>query len=249
MTNKILCVAASVAAGILYFILGIGPWLLLGLFALTLILRLTERFKNSGKFVEILFIFYFITYAIYSLGIYHPYSLIIVLTALVALIFYEGPEWGQLYFIPANTAAYFKTAILLSIASLTAFAVTIYFRYPELTNPAPLQWPLDALILVGVGFAFYRALVEEIIFRSFIFQRANSAAGGAVAVVAQGVMYGLMQYRVGVPPGIEGLTLGSLYGFGLGYLVFKSESIFLAIFVQFVVTLGVFVELIILGRL
>ncbi len=236
-------------SGVLYFVSGAGPWLLLALLIITLITRFSGRTKNIGKLIEILFIFYLITFGIYNLGIDYPYSLIFVLTVLVVLIFYEGPEWSALYFAPGKTGSYFRWSVGFILANLVMFGAAIYIRYPNLKNPVPANWPLDVVLLTGIGFAFYRAVVEETIFRSFIYQRANSAIGGLGAIATQGILYGCMLYRFGVPSGVEGFILGSFFGMGSGYLVYKSESILLSLFLQFVVTLGVFIELIVLGRL
>lgn len=249
MHAKSISMATAIITGFFYFVAGADNWVLSALLIATLVTRFSERTKNIGKLIEILFIFYLITFGIYNLGIDYPYSLIFVLTVLVVLIFYEGPEWSALYFTAGKTADYFKWSVVFIIANLMVYGATIYVRYPNLRNPVPGNWPLDVVLLTGIGFAFYRAIVEETIFRSFIFQRANSAIGGLAAIATQGVLYGLMLYRVGVPSGVEGLILGSFFGMSSGYLVYKSGSVLLSLFLQFVVTLGIFIELTVLGRL
>lgn len=247
--HKILVIFIAVTSGILYFFLGQGYVLLAGLLLATLLTRFNSKTKNLGKFVEILLLFYLISLTIYSLGIDYPYSQIIVLTSLVMLIFYEGPQWSDLYFGFGNTKAYFKTALWFAGISWLFFAGWIYFNYSALPNPVPVDWPLDTLIVVGIGFSFYLAIVEEMIFRSFIFERAKSAAGALAAIPTQGLLYGLTQFAAGVPHGIPGVILSALYGTGLGFLVVKTNSIYLAMLVRFIVTLGIFLQLTILGKL
>jgi membrane protease YdiL (CAAX protease family) len=247
--HKILVIFIATASGILYFILGQAYLLLAGLLLVTIFTRFNLKTKNLGKFVEILFLFYLISLAIYSVGIAYPYSLIIVLAFLVLLIFYEGPQWSELYFGFGNTKAYFKIALGVAGVSLLFFTVWIYLTYSGLHNPVPLFWPLDTLVIAGIGFAFYLAIVEEMIFRSFIFERAKSAVGAPVAIPVQGLLYGLTQFAVGIPQGIPGVILAALFGTGLGFLVEKTNSIYLAMLVRFIVTLGIFLQLTILGKL
>lgn len=245
---KFLILLISTASGITFFIITEGLLALAGLFALTLLTRFRENYKEMGKFIEMLFIFCLISTVINELGIPYPYSLIIVLTVLVVLIFYEGPEWGRLFFGFGKTAKYFKRTLAFAFITSIIFAGTIFLYQNSIENPVPISWPIDVLILLGIGFALYLAIMEEMIFRSFLLQRAESAVGFDVAIVAQGIFFALMYYRSGVPGDVVGAILGMLFGLGLGYLVKKTESIYPAILVHFIVTFVIFIELTILGK-
>lgn len=247
---RILALFVATISGVCYFVLDAVYLALIGLFVATVITRFNFKTRNFGKFVEILFLFYLISYVIEGFGIKYPGSLIIVLTFLVTLIFFEGPEWSKLFFSVGQTKTYFKTALLFAAITLMVFGVAIYFDFSHIRNPVPVGAPFDALVIMGIGFAFYLPVMEEVIFRSFIYERATAATddGGQSAIFVQGILYGLMAYTVGVPSGLIGLVLGGLFGIGLGYLVNKSGSIYLSIFVHFVVTLGTFLELAILGK-
>ena len=246
--TKILTLLTAFVSGIGYFVLGKALWVMIGLFLLTVIFRFNSKTQYFGKFVEILLIFCLISFLINELGIYYPYSLIIVLTSLVVAIFVEGPEWSKLYFIPGKSNNNFKLSAILSLVVVLIFGLWIYFKISDIQNPVPLRWPLDSLIILGIGFAFYLSVIEEIIFRSFIFERAKSVAGTNWAIPVQGTFFGLMYYRSGVPNGLAGVILGGLFGMGLGYLVKKTGSIYLAMLVHFIVTFVIFVELTILGK-
>jgi membrane protease YdiL (CAAX protease family) len=247
--TQILALLIAAGSGIGYFVFGHGLWVTVGLFLLTLMTRFNSKTQSFGKFVEILFIFSLISFAINQFGIYYPYSLVIVLTVLLGLIFLEGPDWSHLYFSPGKSGDYFKLSLLLSVAAVLVFGLWIYFDKATIQNPVPLTWPVDTLIIMGIGFAFYLSIVEEIIFRSFIFERAKSATGTNWAIAIQATFFGFMYYRGGVPSGIEGAILGGLFGIALGYLVKKTNSIYLSMLVHFIVTLAVFTELTILGKL
>lgn len=237
----------TLAAGYSYFCVESGYWPLLGLLLLTLLTRFNSKTKPLGRYVEILFVFCLIFSIMNELGIYYPYSLVLVLMGLIILIFYEGPEWSRLYFGFGKIGTYFSASIGFSVLSSLIFGTVIYFNYSKIQNPVPLYLPLDALVVIGIGFAVYLGLMEEIIFRSFILERAQAAVG-ANAVVLQGIFFGFMYYRVGVPNGILGAVLGGLFGVGSGYLVKKSESIYLSILAHFGLTLVIFIELMILGK-
>jgi len=245
---NILILLVTLILGIVYFVLGKAVWLLAALFLLVLLTRFNAKTKELGKYSEILFVFCLISFIINTLGINYPESLVIVLTFLILLIFYEGPAWSKLFFGFGETKTYFNTALLIAAASSLVFGAMIFFRRSTIENPIPLEWPADALIVLGLGFAFYLAIVEETIFRSFIFERAQGAAGSTYAVAIQGAFYGLMYYKTGVPAGIEGVVLGSLFGIALGYLVKKSGSIYLSMMVHVIVTFLVFLELLVLGK-
>jgi len=163
---KFLVLLISAASGITFFILTEGLLTLAGLLALTLMTRFTTNYKETGKFIEMLFIFCLVSTAIHELGIPYPYSLIIVLTVLVVLIFYEGPEWSRLYFGFGKTHKYFKFTLAFAFVVSLIFAGAVFFYQNSIENPIPLSWPLDVLVLLGIGFALYLAIMEEMIFRS-----------------------------------------------------------------------------------
>ncbi|MFQ5676511.1 MAG: CPBP family intramembrane glutamic endopeptidase [bacterium] len=251
-------------SGFSFFVLGEGLWTLVGLFVVSIFTRFNSHYKDFGKLVEMLFVFCLIAFVTNQLsfadsiraqgrldaspGISYPYSLIIILTFMVVLIFYEGPEWGKLFFGAGKTKDYFKPSLLLILIAGVAAGSLLFFNRASLVNPVPTQWPTDVLVLLGLGFAFYLALVEETIFRSFLLQRAQAVVGVDFAIPIQGVFFGLMYYKSGVPGGPIGVVFGSLFGIALGYLVKKSNSVYLSMFVQFVVTFIIFLELVILGK-
>ncbi len=245
---KILILLIAVTCGIGFFVIDKTLWLLPALFLLVLFTRFNVKTKAFGKFNEIIFVFCLISFIINELGISGPESLIIILTFLTLLIFYEGPEWSKLFFGFGETKAYFKTALLVAAGSSLVFGIVVFWDISNVKNPIPLEWPADALIVLGLGFAFYFAIMEETIFRSFIFERAQGAAGSTYAVPIQGAFYGLMYYKTGVPGGVAGVVVGTLFGVALGYLVKKSGSIYLSMMVHVIVTFIIFLELLILGK-
>ena len=245
---NIFAVIVTVLTGLVYFVLGQGLWLLPVLLLVIVFTRFREKTRELGKYVEMLFFFCLISVVINELGINYPYSLILILAALVILIFYEGPEWGRLYFSVGKTKEFTRHSLLGAFLGVILLGGYIFFRRNTLYNPVPLSWPIDALIIVGLGFAFYICIMEELLFRSFIYQRAEAATSPGLAVLLQGIFFGLMQYRIGVPSGLAGIVLGTLLGIALGYLVKKTNSIYLSMFARFIIVFVIFCELAILGK-
>ncbi len=246
MTQTMVLVTTLVS-GLLFFVVGEPYWVLGGLLVLTALTRFRSKTAALGKFLEILLVFYLIWYALESFGAVYPGSLIVILTLMVVLIFFEGPEWGQLFFLPGKTSEYIRPAFALALLFLAVFGVAIYLNADRFANPVPLRAPVDTLIIMGVGFAFYLPAMEEMMFRSFLLERAQTAASAPVAVLAQALLYGFMSYKVGVPPGALGGALGFIFGLALGGLVYKSQSLYPSMLCHFVVTLGMFFELAVIG--
>lgn len=234
--------------GLIYFVLGQGYWAIAGMTVLTLATRFRQATADMGRAFQMVLVFLLCSVGINELGITYPYSLILILAGMVLVIFYEGPEWGHLYFGPGETKTIFRLALFIMAVLMLLSCGWNYLAYDALHNPVPAAWPLDALVVIGVGFAAYMAIIEEVVFRSFLLQKLSRAVGGGVAVTTQAIFYGLMHYKVGAPGGPQGVALASLVGLALGFLVQKSNSIYLAMLVHFVVTLAVFVELAILGK-
>ncbi len=235
--------------GLGYFVFGLQLWALGLLVLAALAARLNAGARPSGKLAEMLFLFLSLHLFLNELGIGYPYSLILILSGLSVMVFMEGPEWGALYFSFGSTARYFKLAVAIAAGLSAAIGLWIFYNFEQIANPAPVAWPLDAVLVVALGFAVYMAITHEAIFRSYLMQRAVHALGGALGVSLMGVFYGLMYYRLPVINGVGGAGLGALLGVTLGWLTQKSDSIYLSMFVNFIVSGVVFMELIILAKL
>ncbi len=95
MKLTLLTILAVLISGVTYFIFGQGYWALAFLLVLTLVTRFRKYYSNVGMAAQALFVFCGISIAINEVGINYPYSLIIILTGLLSLVFFEGPEWDQ----------------------------------------------------------------------------------------------------------------------------------------------------------
>ncbi len=249
MKLTVLTTFGVLISGFAYFVLGQGYWALAFLAVFTLVTRFTKDYSNLGMATQALFVFCGISIGINEVGINYPYSLVIILTGLICLIFFEGPEWGLFRLGFGKTHLFFKLSMALAVLFSLVICGYVYWNYGNIDNPVPLEWPIDAILILGLGFALFMAIMNEMIFRSFLFQRIEAAAGSGVANLLQAMFFGFMWYKVPVTNGVPGILLGGTFGFALGYLAQKSGSIYLSMFVHFLVIFILFIELTLLGKL
>lgn len=247
--TQFISVIITLAGGVTLFVVGQAHWAVAVFLLTTLMTRFRADTSAIGKLFFMLFVFSAGSLALNEFGIHYPYSLILVLALLVVLIFYEGPEWGRLYFGPGDTGRNFRFALLVIALGIIAFCGWIWFRRAALPNPVPAGWPTDVLLVLGLGFAIYIGIVEEILFRSFILQRAREAVGDGAGLLLQASFYGLLHFRAGIPGNVDGAVLSAIWGLLLGLLVRKSGSIYLSMLAQTVVTLAIYIELVFLAKI
>lgn len=239
--------AAAVAA---YFVLGQPLWATAGLGVLTLIGIVLPGWRAAMGLARVLFVFCLLLFVINALGIAYPYSNIFVLTGLIGLFFLSGESWKGLYFGPGQTRQWTGRAFMIGLA-FAAVVLTLFAILPKNmpgigANPVPLGWPVDVLIVVAIGYATFSTLMEETIFRSVMIAFSRSHLTPPMAVMAQGVVFGAMHYRLGFPSSAGGAVLSLIWGLLAGWLVLKADSIYPAFVMHFVIVLTLFVGLIFL---
>ncbi len=77
--------------------------------------------------------------------------------------------------------------------------------------------PYPSLILLGIAFSIFNALLEEILFRGILYEALDAEYGLWWAVLIQGVIFGIVHAQ-GFPNGAIGVVMASLYGVMLGWL-------------------------------
>ena len=77
--------------------------------------------------------------------------------------------------------------------------------------------PYPSLILVGIAFSIFNALLEEILFRGIQYEALDAEYGLRWAVLIQGIIFGIVHAQ-GFPNGVIGVVMASLYGVMLGWL-------------------------------
>ena len=241
---NVLAAGGPVLAVVAYFVFGEALWAIaaLALFAGTGLI--SPEWKRATGLARVLLAFCLFTFAINQLGIAYPYSNIFVLTGLLGLFFFTGQEWQGLYFQRGQAGKWMRPAVALG-AGLAVIILALHQWRPEWTgsNPVPRDWPVDVLLVLGLGYAAFSAVTEETIFRSILVAFGRPQLRAPVAVVAQGIVFGAMHYRAGFPSGFAGALLALFWGLVAGWLVLKADSIFPAYVMHFVVVLVLFMGL------
>lgn len=243
-SNQVVNVLAFViplAAVAVYFFYGQPMWALVGLGVFTLLGNLLPSLRYALGFSRVVLLFGLFTYLINKLGIAYPYTNIIVLTGLLGVFAMTGMEWKALFFNAGETKRYTRTAMLLALA-VAALILAVFYATPNLLglNPTPKEWPVDVIIVMALGYAIFSALMEETIFRSIMLAFARQHMGMNAAIVAQAAVFAAMHYRMGFPTKATGAALAFLWGLSAGWLVRKSDSVYPAYAMHFVLVLILF---------
>jgi membrane protease YdiL (CAAX protease family) len=83
---------------------------------------------------------------------------------------------------------------------------------------------LGGVVVAGVVFSVFNALLEEIVFRGIFYDAIQSQWGAPVAVIATAFIFGCGHLH-GYPPGPSGSVLAGAYGLCLGWLRFFTRGI------------------------
>lgn len=229
------------AAVAVYFFYGQPLWALIGLGVFTLSGNLLPSVRSALGFSRAVLLFGLLTYLINKFGIAYPYTNIFVLTGLLGVFALTGMEWKSLFFNAGETKRYSRTAMLLGLG-VAALILAVFFAQPDLLgpNPTPKEWPADVIIVMALGYAIFSALMEETIFRSVMLAFARQHMSMNAAVVAQAAVFAAMHYRMGFPTKAAGAGLAFVWGLSAGWLVRKTDSVYPAYAMHFVLVLILF---------
>ncbi|WP_437989800.1 CPBP family intramembrane glutamic endopeptidase [Sorangium sp. So ce145] len=111
---------------------------------------------------------------------------------------------------------------IAAIVLVSALALVLWVRLmrPDLTQMRALLPPvsLPLLLLGGLGFALFNALLEEAVFRLVFLGSLDAVTtSGWTAVLVQAAAFGLLHLR-GFPSGAVGVGLAAIYAVMLGVL-------------------------------
>ncbi len=239
--QRLLGTILPLAAVVIYFVYGQPLWALLGLGVFTLLGIFLPSWRHVLGFSRVVLLFGLFTFLINNFGIAYPYTNIFVLTGLLGVFALTGMEWKGLFFNAGKTAQYSRTALLLAVG-IAALIAAVFFAKPDLLgpNPTPKNWPADVIVVMALGYAIFSALMEETIFRSVMLAFARQHMSLNAAVVAQAVVFAAMHYRMGFPTKAAGAGLAFVWGLSAGWLVRKSDSVYPAYAMHFVLVLILF---------
>lgn len=119
-----------------------------------------------------------------------------------------------------------RTLLLSGIYTLVCCAVLIVWKHvahPNLSAHLARLPEVSVLLLAatGAGFALLNATIEETAFRGLLQTLVEERWGARAAIIVQAVLFGVGHYG-GVPSGLLGCAMGTVYGLGLG--VFRQRT-------------------------
>jgi membrane protease YdiL (CAAX protease family) len=115
------------------------------------------------------------------------------------------------------------TTIVVASSALVSWYVLFDHDFERMTKLLR-ELPFVSLLLLGVAFSIFNALLEEILFRGILYEALFEEYGVWWAVVLQGVVFGIVHAR-GVPSGAVGVGMASIYGVMLGWLRHYSRGL------------------------
>ena len=246
-SNIFMTMAALVlllAAVLTSYVAGQALWGTAALIVLTLLSHRIAIFNDVSGLAKALLVYCLLDFLINNLGLAYPYSNIFIVTGLLGLFFTSGLNWKTFYFGPGQSGAWGKKALLSGVL-IAVVILGVFYLQPGVLgeNPTPKEWPIDVLIVVGLGYATFSALIEETIFRSTILAFARQHLGIIPAVIAQAVVFGAMHYRISFPSESLGAVFALFWGLIAGWITVKADSIYPAYLMHFVVVLILFIGL------
>lgn len=134
---------------------------------------------------------------------------------------------------PALGVGRLRPGLVLATVGATVLTVVVLLAFDRVVGPDLSllvrhfpAWFATRLVLACVTFSLLNALMEEVIFRSILFDGLSARLGVPIALVAQAVAFGLA-HRHGYPPGHVGTVLAGVFGFALGVLRLRSGGLLL----------------------
>ncbi|WP_437534599.1 type II CAAX endopeptidase family protein [Sorangium sp. So ce726] len=145
-----------------------------------------------------------------------PFALYALLARVVPSLRSSAPPLRRGAFGPA------VLGWIAAIMAVSALALVLWVQWirPDLSQMQDLLPPisLPLLLLGGLGFALFNALLEEAVYRLVFLGSLDAVTpSGWIAVLIQAAAFGLSHLR-GFPGGAVGVTLATLYGVMLGAL-------------------------------
>lgn len=146
----------------------------------------------------------------------------IIYWSLIPAIYFVASADNSIKISPGWRPAILALPLVIPVS---AFLATIEFRIldPEALIPA---WNAAQLLLIGVVMFGTVALVEELLFRGVLQRALTQRLGMLPGVVVTSMIFGLMHSGYRLP---SELVFGGIFGFILGYIYHKTDSIVLVV--------------------
>ncbi len=117
-------------------------------------------------------------------------------------------------------------AMFIAVSTVATLAVFHHLAHPDVSSyrtMLPVQW-FGGIVGTAIIFPLLNAALEEIVFRSVLFDSVAALWGNAVAVVVSAAFFGYGHLQ-GYPPGALGAVLAGVFGLVIGWLRVVSGGI------------------------
>ena len=150
-------------------------------------------------------------------------------------VFYKGR---------VGSIEYIWIFVFAVISSLSLIA-WLKLEKPDLSQIQGLIPDVSPIILIFAGavFALVNAILEEAIWRCLILNWLRTQMRVQFAVVLQAISFGISHWN-GLPSGMFGIILATIYGLMLGYLAVRSKGILAPILTHIITDVCVFTILV-----
>jgi membrane protease YdiL (CAAX protease family) len=158
-----------------------------------------------------------------------PWHLLLPLAGYFALVSGAPPLRRSLCWLRIgriSPATVMATAAIV-VAAIAVLWVTPRSQYAKLGGSF-LLGPIVHVFIMGTLFSVVNAMMEEFVFRGILFDSVGALCGAGGAIVVPALTFGIGHY-VGLPSGISGACLASVFGLVLGGLRFWSGGLALPV--------------------
>ncbi len=175
----------------------------------------------------------------------HAWNTMVVPATAFAIVAYARRDWlasrdwlmrGQ---ATRATWILIGVAIPLSAAALFSWA---HVAQPDLAIYADMIPTANIGLIIGAAavFALFNAIAEEVVFRGVLWQTLSTVGFRPVSVlITQAAAFGILHFE-GVPSGMAGIGLATIYGLALGGVRMLSRGLLMPIVLHITADLTIF---------
>ena len=175
----------------------------------------------------------------------HLWNSVVVPATGFALIAYFKRDWlaAERWLVRghASKATWVLAAITVPLSAIALFGWAQIAR-PDLTMYSDMIPGTGVAIVIGAAilFSLFNAFAEEIVFRGVLWQALSDTGLAAGVVLAiQAIAFGVLHFH-GVPSGLAGVGLATVYGAALGGIRLLSKGLLMPIVVHIFADLAIF---------
>jgi hypothetical protein len=177
------------------------------------------------------------------------FNMMLVINAIVLIVYYViifliKPLKDSAGYLSKGEADGVTIFLIIATVAVSAVALILWFSLLEpdvsdLKSMIPTK-NLVLLIPIGIAFALFNALTEELVWRGIFWDGLKISLKCPVAVlIIQAIGFGLLHWA-GFPRGAVGVVLAGIYGLFLGIIRHRSKGIFYPILTHFFADMVIF---------